>query len=364
MTMLSLGGRTVLEPFLDPQKNAFNLVRLVAALSVIVSHVFVVAGGSGTAQPLELVTPFTLGQHAVNVFFVISGLTVAASLDRSPDAFRFLANRALRIVPALMVYGLVFALVLGALVAVVPLADYYSDPATLAYPLAVLVLFSHAPAPDGVFATAPLAGMVNMSLWTIQYEILAYIGLAALFVTGLLRYGAVLLALVAGAAAALVGVEAAGIVGIWPGALHPPLFALCFLLGVAAYRWRSRIVLSPLVLLGFLGFAVLAGRTPIGPLAYVLLAAYGALLFGTLPAGALGRWTRHTDISYGTYIYGWPVQQMLVGFFPGWSMFALGLAGLVSAAAIGFLSWSLVEKRALALKRRFAPRRQQAAVAW
>ncbi|MGQ7793838.1 acyltransferase family protein [Faunimonas sp. B44] len=356
--------RRVLGPYLDPDRNAFNLVRLAAALCVIVSHAFVIVGGRGTAQPLALLTPFTLGQHAVNVFFVISGLTVAASLDRTPDVLRFIAHRCLRIFPALLAFGLVFAFAIGPFVTGSDLATYFGSADTLGYPFAVPVLLSHAPGPEGVFLTTPLAGAVNVPLWTIEYELLAYAGLATLFALGLLRNGRVLVGLIALCAAALVGVKAApDILRMWSGALHPPLFGLTFLLGVAAYRWRDRVVLSPWLLALLLVAAVALGGTAVGPVAYVALAAYGALYLGTLPMGALARWTRRTDISYGTYIYGWPVQQTLVVIFPGWGLVPLMCAALAAAPLAGFLSWSLVERRALALKKRLPAFRTAAAAA-
>lgn len=51
---------------LDPDKNSLKLVRLLAALSVIISHAFEIAIARGAPQLLEGTTPFNLGQHAVN----------------------------------------------------------------------------------------------------------------------------------------------------------------------------------------------------------------------------------------------------------------------------------------------------------
>ncbi|MCX7864392.1 MAG: hypothetical protein N2423_05065, partial [Novosphingobium sp.] len=49
--------------------NSFGLVRLVAAMAVVVSHAFVITGGASTLQPLEALTGYPLGAHAVHVFF-------------------------------------------------------------------------------------------------------------------------------------------------------------------------------------------------------------------------------------------------------------------------------------------------------
>ncbi|WBT39622.1 hypothetical protein [Hyphomicrobium sp. DMF-1] len=69
-----------------------------------------------------------------------------------------------------------------------------------------------------------------------------------------------------------------------------------------------------------------------------------------LPWGALGRWTQHNDISYGTYLYGWPIQQSLMVAFPSISITANMFAALVLAPLAGFASWTAIETKALSFK--------------
>jgi peptidoglycan/LPS O-acetylase OafA/YrhL len=58
------------------------------------------------------------------------------------------------------------------------------------------------------------------------------------------------------------------------------------------------------------------------------------------------RAARFGDLSYGLYIYGWPVEQCVVYFSgataPWWVVF---LTAAPVTAAVAFLSWHLVEKR-------------------
>jgi peptidoglycan/LPS O-acetylase OafA/YrhL len=87
------------------------------------------------------------------------------------------------------------------------------------------------------------------------------------------------------------------------------------------------------------------------PLAYAVVVS-GALIHNP-------RLRLRTDLSYGVYIYAWPMQQLLVicglGFLaPVPFTIVAALATLPLAA----LSWFHVEKRALSLKTRF---KQQAA---
>ena len=83
--------------------NSFGFVRLMAAIAVVISHAFVITRGASTLQPLEALTGYPLGAHAVHVFFTVSGLLVAASFDRRPSLTAFATARFFRIYPGLIV---------------------------------------------------------------------------------------------------------------------------------------------------------------------------------------------------------------------------------------------------------------------
>jgi peptidoglycan/LPS O-acetylase OafA/YrhL len=64
------------------------------------------------------------------------------------------------------------------------------------------------------------------------------------------------------------------------------------------------------------------------------------------------RWMeRFPDISYGLYLYGWPVEILWIWYFRGspWITFA---AAMVICSTLGWLSWHYVERPMLALKPR------------
>ena len=74
----------------------FDLMRLIAALLVVVSHTFPLAGH----PPLRIWGVEDLGALGVSIFFVISGYLVTASYLRDPKTY--LLKRLLRIEPALI----------------------------------------------------------------------------------------------------------------------------------------------------------------------------------------------------------------------------------------------------------------------
>lgn len=58
------------------------------------------------------------------------------------------------------------------------------------------------------------------------------------------------------------------------------------------------------------------------------------------------------DISYGIYIYAFPIQQSLVHFFHP-NPLQLMIYCILITLPFAFLSWHLIEKKALNLKNRF-----------
>lgn len=347
-----------LESVLDPSRNSLTLVRLLAALSVIISHAFEIAVGRGAPQPLESATPFNLGQHAVNVFFVISGLTLSQALAKNPDLRRFCVARMLRIFPGLVVYGLVFTFIAGPFLTSAAWQDYWSSASTYLYPLTVLVSFAHAPPPPGLFEAVPLAGIVNEPLWTIRYEIAAYIGLALLSAFGILRVRCALFTAGLVAAALYAIVEATpSLMEAVPGVGSLTRFAMCYMVGVLAYEYRERIELSPIYLASMVPALWLLGNTPLARPVYVIFTGYLVFVLASRQLGPISIWAQRNDISYGTYLYGWPVQQSAMAIFPSMGIAANMLAGLLFAPLAGYASWKLVERRALELKSRLVRRR-------
>jgi hypothetical protein len=130
-------------------------------------------------------------------------------------------------------------------------------------------------------------------------------------------------------------------------------FGAFFAVGMVMHQFRAWLRPNGWVaLVLFVAFLLLA-RTPVGrPLMQVLFP-YIILSFAYAKLGPLCRVGRFGDISYGAYIYAFPIQQLTVSALLGKISFGALLAlqfGLT--VAVGYLSWHLVEKRALAHKPR------------
>lgn len=322
--------------------NNFNLLRLVAAWLVIHGHAWAITDTPGGDVVARLTGTKFAGALAVDVFFVISGFLIAASLERHRPG-PYLLARALRLLPGLAVCVALSVLVLGPLLTTDP--GYWRDPRTWDYLWVNASLWSSRYFLPGVFSGLPNPA-VNGSLWTLPVEARLYLALLLAALAGLLaprRY----LPLWALGIALLAGIA------WWRRPLpdHLANYAWCtafFATGTLLWVLRDRVRLHGAPLLALLAAAALARGTPAFAAVYFALVGYGTLWLALVP-----RWPRirHVDLSYGLYLYGWPAAQLVQTASPGgpwhntlWaSLLALGLA-------TG--SWFLVERPALRLKAR------------
>ncbi|MGE7418036.1 acyltransferase family protein [Methylobacterium tarhaniae] len=335
--------------------NAFGAVRLALALLVVVSHAFSVTTGAILDEPLARLTGYTLGEHAVNGFFAVSGFLVTMSLMRRGPR-DYVVARALRIVPGLAAATLVVALGLGSVMTTVSLPAYWGDPGLWRFIQGTLTTFKSNAALPGVFSENPFRFPMG-TVWTLKYEVLCYGGLLAAGLVGALRRRRLGLLLVAGLAVALALAGLRG--GEMPKALETALrLPLIFSAGAALFLYADRARLSWPLALALLALAGLLHGTALYPPALFLAEAYGVLCLG------LGLPIRHpaldprADLSYGTYLYGWPVQQSLHALFPTASAWLLLGPSLVLTLAVAALSWRFVERPALGWKARLMGRRE------
>lgn len=324
--------------------NNFNLIRMLAATGVLVSHAFPITLGPDAVQPLEPLLGLTLGTVSVYVFFAVSGFLIARSFERSASLLRFWTARALRIFPGLAAV-LVLTVLAGSLVTTAPAGDYWA--AALPYVLRNLTLASLQYDLPGLFAGNPYGPPVNGSLWTLFYEVLCYGGVMALGLAGALRGGGrTLLALLA----FLAFYAAVRVAEPHPRLVNLADLALPFMVGTLLHVWRDRIPLSLLLGAGLALLALLAHGTPLFREAFVLALSYGVFLLAYLPGGRIRAWNRLGDYSYGTYIYAFPAQQTVAALGVADPLLNIALA-LPLTLACAVLSWTLVEKPALALVR-------------
>lgn len=315
--------------------GSFDLIRLIAAFMVLWSHQF---------ELMKLPEPGFLGGTAsetgVYIFFAISGYLNTGSLARSPSWWRFLIRRARRIFPALI--GLaIFCTLLGAALTTVGGMAFWSKVPDFVWRNST-ILFGIRYTLPGVFEANPFPGAMNGSLWTLPHEIKLYIYLAIIAVA--VRYRPDW----------LLGVLAAVLVGflVWfhlttknPVEAYFQKFAVLFitgaLLALAERRWGFWPAIAALAVVAMISgmTTALVGWLPAMALVYVLV--------GRAPTPS---WLQpRLDISYGVYLYAFPLQQL--GVMLGltfWPSLALSVA---TTTVMGILSAVFIEQPALAQRK-------------
>lgn len=345
----------VLAEYSTGRDNNFNLIRLVAALMVMWDHSYAIAGVSEAEEPLARLIGMGSSFIAVNVFFVISGYLVTASLCRSKTLLAYVEARFLRIFPGLFLCVAFTSLVIGGLFTSLSAIQYYRSRELWDYVIVNSTLLVdkiqlryYLP---GVFANNPLAGTVNGSLWTLPYEVWLYVGLAGVGLLGLLKRTNLSSLLLAG----LLAFDLSIMFFFPTNALvakfdNVERFCLYFFLGAVIYLNRARIPLSGPILLILCAVTAIVWRTGFAKFLSPFTLAYLVFWLAYVPRGVVRLYNRVGDLSYGTYIYAWPVQQVIVTFVSAVQPLFLFLLALPVTLSVAAISWHLVEKRALARK--------------
>ncbi len=337
-----------LDAYANGRDNNFNLVRMIAASGVLVSHAYPLSLGRAAQEPFEATLQgITLGALCVMVFFGISGFLIARSFERSSTFRRFVMARVFRLFPALAV-----VLLITVLVAAIWFSEGSEEALWRAAPqyffrnITLYLLQYELP---GVFETNPYGPAINGSLWTLNHEVSCYAGVVVLGFLGALankgRMGLLLALFVVGYSAMII---------LDP---HPRLVSLAklawpFYVGVAFYVWRDKLALSWRI--GFLiaALAVVSHFTLLFHEVFTVAVIYWVFLIGYLPSGAIRRYNSLGDYSYGTYIYAYPVQQVLANTLSPMTPLENIILAFPIVLVCAALSWRLVEKPALSLSGR------------
>ncbi|KAA0124870.1 acyltransferase [Methylobacterium sp. P1-11] len=340
---------------LDRGRNGFTGLRLILALAVVVSHAFSVATGAAGDEPLARLTGYTLGEHAVNGFFAVSGFLVTMSCDRR-GLRDYAVARTLRILPGLVAATLVVSLGLGAVLTRLPVSAYLGDPGLWSFIRGTLTTFKSNAALPGVFESNPYRAPLG-TIWTLKYEVLCYLGVLVAALCGLLRRrwsAPLIVAVLVLALTIACGLRGPDLPKGTETALRLPLL---FAAGAGLYLWRDRVRISAAALACLAFGAFVLARTPAYPALLFLAESYGAVWLALGPL-ARGLFDPSADLSYGIYLYGWPIQQSLHDLWPAASGPALLVPALALTLPVAALSWYGVERPALSLKARALGRRR------
>lgn len=329
-------------------RNSLNMFRLVLAALVLFAHAFYIAGrGEGPHLHGE-----NLGGWAVAGFFVLSGFLITRSRLRTKPG-DYLLHRIARIFPGFVVCLVVTAFVFAPVAALIEhgtLAGFLSTPVTpLQYIWGNLTLYIDHYAIGTTLQAVPYPGAWNGSLWTLFYEFCCYVLVWLLGGLAIFRRSPV-----------LAGFAFVASVGVWIAVdlaqrwgLDESFFLLSklapfFLGGAFVYFIVERAGINAWVGLGALAVAAalifLVPRW--GGQAAAPFLAYGLLwLSAVVPQPG---WIARNDVSYGFYIYAWPVQQLVILVAGAALAFPLYVViTVVLTFCLAWASWVGIERRAM-----------------
>jgi peptidoglycan/LPS O-acetylase OafA/YrhL len=347
------------------RENNFDFIRFVSACLVIVSHAYPISG-RGTNDFIQEFSwgLFPTAHVGVCVFFTISGYLITQSAEHSSSWYVFLWKRLLRLYPALLALIVFTIFMVGAIYTTEPIANYFTNNQTWHYWLVIKLFPPYPNQLPNVFQHLPLP-YINHSLWTLAYEFSMYIGVLLLHQMGILKHKKVLFACFL----------FTWLLAYWlipyidhSGAIFPILhlnyahfadLGIYFFAGIIIYLFREIPVFNKwgmaLSLMAWFGLYLI-------PFTQVLVSPHIMVWFRYLALPyvvfylafhniRLNNFGKHGDFSYGIYIYGFPVQQMIAS--------SLGISTpitiqiLLSFAILlplSYVSWHFIEKKALKFK--------------
>ena len=332
--------------------NAFDAVRCLLAIAVLYSHTFFLGGYGPEPFYTWAKNQAIIGELAVLGFFGLSGYLVTGSYTRSHGLIAYFRKRVCRIIPGLWFCLLITAFILAPAIFFLRHHSLLGFPwlngnqSALQFVTGNLAIKFQQTGISGVLDQANYDGSLNGSLWSLWPESLCYVILATLGLAGALDRNRPLLLLGIASLLALHTARTlmpnvgAPLLPTWLVLIDRVPYYLAYFVGAALWVWRHRFqpnwIAALLLLFALVVFSRLGGLRMLAPV-FVPVA---LVLLGQCFVIHL-----RDDVSYGLYIYGFPVQQLLAATFVTrlpWPAF-LG-ASLVLTFVCAILSWRLVER--------------------
>lgn len=355
--------KTLAESF-DPRSNSIGFLRWLMAFAVIFSHAGPVAGIFGGVDiGAQWGAETSLGGIAVTGFFVLSGMLITRSMMNSKSPVRFLWHRFVRIFPAWFLVLIVTAFALAPIAWIAEngsISGFSSAPGdspwTYVFNNFTLVLNQWSIAGTGADTPAVMRGYNtwNGSAWTLMYEFACYLGVLGLGVMGALAGRVVGATLATGVLvlSTLQAVHVPDLGSVFQVLGNPQVLNLAapFAFGMLLQLFIDKVPFDDRLGVGMLIIAALCwwrgGWFLLGQYAF----AYGLIWFGAR-VKALANWDRRADLSYGIYIFGWPIMFLAAALniqSAGWFVYLLVV--IIAVHIYAYASWTLVEKPAMDLK--------------
>ncbi|SFZ92953.1 Peptidoglycan/LPS O-acetylase OafA/YrhL, contains acyltransferase and SGNH-hydrolase domains [Flaviramulus basaltis] len=335
--------------------NNFDFLRFLFAVFVVISHAYALSGVNESSEWFHQISngQIVLSQLGLSGFFIISGYFIFQSLQRSKSFFSYYKKRFLRLFPALF-FVLLLTLILAPFVYKSEIS-FFQNKEVYSYLPYNLLLYFFQSGIKGIFDTNAYHA-INGSLWTIRYEFSLYVAIgllyffrndfkgvriliAAVFAILIITYNFFIERF---AGSSILGMQGYHI-------LNLGTFFVCGSL-LASFNFEE-IKSSILLIITIIVFALAIYFNFYNYIKHIVFPIM-VLLIGFAPLPFFSTFGKIGDLSYGIYIYSFPVQQTMIYFFD-LNVYQLIIYSLMVSIMFGYLSWHFVEKKALAYKKNF-----------
>lgn len=290
------------------QSHNLQLMKFIAAIMVICSHAFPIVTGSMKGEPIYQLTKgqLSMGGFSVAVFFLSAGYFIAASVEKKKTVRSFFLARCIRIFPLLWIV-VILSILLGACVTTNTMSSYWTDRGTWLYLLNGLLFPVHNL--PGVFEQAPYLPTVNGALWTLPVEFACYIVCFIIYKMNFLKEKWYFLYLIP---ASMLAILILFVEEQYPFLMQ--VYRPCFLfhIGMGFWIYRDKIKLCSILFWPALLLFVVSLVCHAANIGMFILFPYLCMYLCFGEKQVSGKLDFLGNMSYGIYLCGFPIQQLLV----------------------------------------------------
>jgi peptidoglycan/LPS O-acetylase OafA/YrhL len=320
-------------------QNNFDFLRLTAATMVLISHQFIL---NGKAEPL--IFGHTLGYFAVFIFFIISGYWVTKSYKEDSIFLRFIIKRLLRLIPGLTVCVLVCFFIIGPIGFSGDVKNYFGIKEY--WKFLRNIFFISKSELQGIFEKNPYPNTLNGSLWTLSIEFKWYLVLAVLgyfkMINKKIIFLIILFSIICWIYINYFSYEQKNFKSFFYLGNFFLTGVLLFLIELNLFIVFISLLFSVLLILfEFYYLGLLVGLPPL------------IIYIGLQSFKYINKINRIGDLSYGVYLFAFPIQQTIFYFFGLKLTFNSSfLLVIVLTYLLAYFSWHFIELPVLRLKKK------------
>ncbi len=342
-------GKMLVKDILKKDNNSIVIIRIFLSCLVLFSHAFPLTG-KGKAEPFSIHLGMSAGSIAVNGFFFLAGMLILKSYTTRNNPLSYFTARIFRILPALIVATIILALICGPLLTTLSVDDYFHNKEVRKFIRENIQLNIQFYLP-GVFEHLVYPKAINGSWWSIPIEFNYYIILMFMGMLGFFKNRYIASTILIFFIIALYTKVAFIFDNYFSSNVYYAYAAISFSMGCLFWLWADYIKINIYSFIGILGLLYIFKWYSIFP--FLLLLAFGIFILYFSSRKWILKLKNFPDISYGIYIWGFFVQQLLV--FNGINRIKYNFfLSTIICIILGYFSFKYIENPAIKLGRKIS----------